>query len=68
MFMFIKYLIVRNAKRKTEKNFEMAYLPGGNYPNRNNIPWLEMSSGHLSWGSIILGGNCPGAIIWGQFS
>ena len=27
-----------------------------------------MARGHLSRGSIILGGNCPGAIIWGQFS
>ena len=27
-----------------------------------------MSRGQLSWGSIILGGNCSSAIIWGQFS
>ena len=27
-----------------------------------------MARGHLSRGSIILGGNCPGEIIWGQFS
>ena len=27
-----------------------------------------MPRGHLSWGSFILGGNCPGTIIWGQFS
>ena len=28
----------------------------------------EMSRDHLSRGSIILGGNCPSAIILGQFS
>ena len=28
---------------------------------------MGMSRGHLSRGSIILGGNCPGTIIWGQF-
>ena len=26
-----------------------------------------MSRGHLSWWSMILGRNCPGAVIWGQF-
>ena len=30
-------------------------------------PRSEMSREHLSIGSIILGGNCPGAIIWVQF-
>ena len=27
-----------------------------------------MSRGYLSRGSVIIGGSCPGAIIWGQFS
>ena len=25
-----------------------------------------MSMGHLSWGSIVLGGNCPGAVFLGE--
>ena len=66
MFMFIKYLIVTKAKWKTVKNLETTWSAGVNYPNRNSPKW-EMSRGYLSRGSIIVGGNCPGAIIWRQF-
>ena len=37
---------------------------GSNYSNRNSSR-LRMSKSHLSWGSINLGRNCQGAIIWG---
>ena len=51
---------------KDSKKFRGGIIVWGNYPNRNSPKW-EMSKGHLCRGSIILGGNCPGAVIWGQF-
>ena len=50
------------AKGKAVKNFEAAQSSADNYPNPNSPGW-EMPRVHLSSGSIILGGNCPSAII-----
>ena len=64
--LMLMHIIARKAKWKTVKNFEVVLLSGGNYPSRNSQT-LEMSRAHLSWGSIILAGNCANAIIWGEF-